>query len=229
MLILTQTTELETNRQAAAAMRDLASNINYKAIMAEEGCLTRAIELMRDNDLQLRILGAGAIRHMSINTRVKRPIIQEGALGPIFAAIEDELQDVDLIRQCAAIIGNIAENGENQIILVKDGLLPRLIHLGSFPHVEVQADASRTYALLSSNAENHVGVFGAVDVKAILKLTASEEEAAKRDALVAIGNISVMIKNQLMVAKLGGLVAVSLALDSSFESCQRFACRDLCA
>ena len=162
---------------------------------------------------------------MSINTRVKRPIIQEGALGPMFVGIEDELQDADLMRQIAATIGNIAENGENQIILIKDGVLPRLIHLASFPHVEVTADASRTYALLSSNAENHVGVFGAADVKAILKLTASEEEATKRDALVALGNISVMIKNQLMIAKLGGLVAISLALDSSFESCQRFACR----
>ena len=70
-------------------MRDLASNINYKSIMAEEGCLTRAIELTRDPDLNLRILGMGTIRHLSINTRVKRPIIQEGALGPMFIAVEE--------------------------------------------------------------------------------------------------------------------------------------------
>ena len=141
--------------------------------MAEEGCLTRAIELTRDPDLHLRILGMGTIRHMSINTR-KEADQQEGALGPMFVGIEDELQDADLMRQIAATIGNIAENGENQIILIKDGVLPRLA-LASFPHVEVAA-MPPVLILLSSNAENHVGVFGAADVKAILKLTASEKK-----------------------------------------------------
>ena len=95
----------------------------------------------------------GTIRHLSIHTRVKRPIVLEGALGPIFLAIEDKLQDIDLIRQSAAVIGNVAENGENQITLVKDGLLPHLVHLGDVQHPEVQQDVARTYALLTANAE----------------------------------------------------------------------------
>ena len=87
--------------------------------MAEEGCLKRAIELGRHSDLVLRILGLGTLRHMSINTRIKKPIIEEGGLGPIFMGIEDKEQDIDLLRQCAAVVANIAENGENQITLIK--------------------------------------------------------------------------------------------------------------
>lgn len=107
--------------------------------MAEEGCLKRAIELARTTDTQLRILGLGTIRHLSINTRIKRPIIAEGSLAPLYMAVEDKLQDIDMLRQCAAILANIAENGENQITLIKDGAMPRLVHLSSVPHPEVRS------------------------------------------------------------------------------------------
>ena len=55
----------------------------------------------------------------------------EGGLGPIYAAIEDISQDIDLLRQCSAILSYITENGENQITLIKDDVLPRLIHLSN--------------------------------------------------------------------------------------------------
>jgi hypothetical protein len=86
--------------------------------MAEEGCLTRTIELAKDDDLELRILGMGALRHMSINTRVKRPIVVEGGIVPVFLSVEAAEQDIDLLRQCSALLSNVAENGENQVGVV---------------------------------------------------------------------------------------------------------------
>jgi hypothetical protein len=44
--------------QAAAALRDMASNQEYKVLLAEEGCLKRAIDLAQNPDLELRILGS---------------------------------------------------------------------------------------------------------------------------------------------------------------------------
>jgi hypothetical protein len=76
--LLTRSHDLASQQQAAASLRDLASNINYKAIMAEEGCLLRAIELSKNNDEVLRVLGLGTIRHLCINTRVKRPFYEQG-------------------------------------------------------------------------------------------------------------------------------------------------------
>ena len=127
--LLSRTQDIGVNRQAMAAMRDMASNLTYKVTMAEEGCLRRAIELARFEDLAIRILAMGTLRHLSVNTRLKRPLMTEGVLGPIFASIQDEVQDVDLLRQCSAIIGNMTENGENQVAMIKDGLLPRLSKL----------------------------------------------------------------------------------------------------
>jgi hypothetical protein len=36
-----------------------------------------------------------------------------------------------IYTQCAAVLAIVAENGENQINLIKDGVLPRLVHLST--------------------------------------------------------------------------------------------------
>lgn len=54
-----------------------------KVTVAGEGGLRALVALSRCEDLELRILAAGALRHLSLNTRVKRPMVEEGALGSI--------------------------------------------------------------------------------------------------------------------------------------------------
>lgn len=66
----------------------LAENIGapltfFQVTVAGEGGLRALVALSRCDDLELRILAAGALRHLSLNTRVKRPIVEEGALGSI--------------------------------------------------------------------------------------------------------------------------------------------------
>ena len=173
----------------------------------------------------IKILGMGTLRHLSVNTRLKRPLMMEGVLGPLFAAVEDKTQDIDLLRQCSSILAYCSENAENQISMIKDGVLPRLVHLAGVDHPEVQLDVARTYASLTANAENHIGVFGAMEINSMFKLTESMEENCRRDALVSLGNLAIVAKNQLMIVRLGGLSFIARAIESEFESVQRFACR----
>lgn len=55
----------------------------FQVTVAGEGGLRALVALSRCEDLELRILAAGALRHLSLNTRVKRPMVEEGALGSI--------------------------------------------------------------------------------------------------------------------------------------------------
>ena len=50
--------------------------------------MLRAIELGKNSDLELRILGLGTVRHLVINTRVKRPFYEQGGLSPVFMGVE---------------------------------------------------------------------------------------------------------------------------------------------
>lgn len=52
--------------------------------MAGEGGLRALVALSRVDDLQLKVLAVGALRHLSLDTRIKRPMVDEGILGPIF-------------------------------------------------------------------------------------------------------------------------------------------------
>jgi hypothetical protein len=51
---------------------------------AEAGGLRAAISLAREPLRELRLLGCGVLRHLSLATRLKKLIVAEGGLGPLF-------------------------------------------------------------------------------------------------------------------------------------------------
>lgn len=226
LLVLMGSDNLDICLQGAAAMRDLASNLNFKTIIAEEGGLKRAIQLAQcDTSLELRIIGLGILRHLAINSKIKRPMVVEGVLAAMFKAAEDESQDHDLLCQTAALFSILCENGENQITFIRDGCLPRMIHLASVKTSEVQQDIAKSFALLTSNPDNQISVFGAEEISAMLSLCGSAEENCLRDSLIALGNLAIQGKNQFLIYQLGAIPLVANALRSQFESCKRCSCR----
>ena len=82
------------------------------------------IAVARERDLQLRVLGVSALTSLTI-FRIKRPIVREGGLGPVYeclmgdrsdaanvdASVADmtigtyEGLDLDLLAQCAGLLG----------------------------------------------------------------------------------------------------------------------------
>jgi hypothetical protein len=226
LIILSSNINEDIALQAAAAIRDLASNLNFKTVIADEGGLKKAIQLACHDSLAMRIIGMGILRHLSVNTRIKKPILENNGLIPMFKAVEHLEQDLDLLRQTAAVFGNIAENNENQITLIKDQCLPYLIHLARVDSNEIEQDIAKTFALLTSNTENQVNVFGYDEIYAILYLiNKSKEENCLRDSLISLGNLAITGKNQLMIVKLGGLSIIQRMLENEFETVQRYTCR----
>ena len=69
---------------AAAALYYFASNHQFKVAFAESGGLRVMISLAREENRELRLIGCGALRHLSLATRLKKAIVDEGGLGPLF-------------------------------------------------------------------------------------------------------------------------------------------------
>ena len=107
-------------------------------------------------------------------------------------------------QQCAGVLANCSENGQNQVSMIKDGVFGPLVQLASRNDSSIQQDVARALCSITSNAENQVGVFGPDEMRALFHLANSEEENCARDACIAIGNVAVIAKNQLSIAKLGG-------------------------
>ena len=57
---------------------------NLQVAFADAGGLRAMISIAREETRELRMLGCGALRHLSISTRLKKPIVDEGGLGPLF-------------------------------------------------------------------------------------------------------------------------------------------------
>jgi len=71
---LLKSTNLNTQKQAAAALRDLAANSDYKLKCAEEGGIEALIELSRHPEDQIQALAIAALRHLSLNDTLKGAI-----------------------------------------------------------------------------------------------------------------------------------------------------------
>jgi vacuolar protein 8 len=86
---------------------------------------------------------------------------------------------------------------------------------------------ARLTASLTANPENQVGIFGAEEVRSLLRLSETEDENSARDACISIGNLAVIAKNQDMLVQLGALPPLIRLLDSPYVSVQSFTSRAL--
>jgi hypothetical protein len=266
LLHLASSSIAEVCHHAAAALRDLSSNPDYKTVITEQGGLARAIDLAQQSDNQLKVLAFGIIRHLSVNTRIKPIVLSEGGLIPIFLFIEtlkpSELhlsnkEEIDLqidnLRQCAAILALISEHSANQLFLIQNGILPRLLHTLNYnfyafedtasvvksllPDYEICAHVSRCLSALTSHPMNLVGVFGVIEFQAFQQLLTLANpsstaavifqfyESTMRDCLVGLGNLAVEEKNQVLIASMGIIPVLNATLFSEEKAIQKFSLR----
>jgi Armadillo/beta-catenin-like repeat len=266
LLLLLQRNDVDTRRQAAAALLDIACCAEHRVTIAAEGGLQGLITAARcSDDVQLRLLSIGAIRHLSLAAKVKRVAVEDGVLGPLLCALDDVIayhskhgsnatsttavatttaattvtavgtasrsvmtatECADTIAQCCGTLANLADDVRNQVTLVTDGALPRLAALTAIGDEAVRCDIARAYGSITSNAECQVGCFTATDIDALLSLIVRPfEELCTRDALMALGNLAVVNKNQALIAARGGLTCIIAVLTSSYVSCRRYAAR----
>jgi len=226
-------TEKETLRniklQATVALRDIASNQDFKVRFAEMGGIETAIELSSLSDIAIKTLAFDIIRHLSVVHQLKRSLINSGVVSIITDYIGNGCQnedDEDLLYQIAESIANISEYAQNKVELVQMGILHCLVSLSKHDSINVKRGASRAFALLSSSPENTIGVFDQKVIPSILGLLSCQEEEISRDAAATISNVAVgdFVK---VIGKLGGISPLIHLMSSSFESCQLNSCKAL--
>lgn len=175
---------LNTQKQAAAALRDLCANPEYKARCAEDGGIPTLVNLLRQSDDLLQALALAALRHLSADDILKHPILQERALRPALRAISSNIEDIHL--QCAGLIANMSELPENQITMVEESTIVGLVTLAYSKNVEVQQDTARALANLASNEETHMAMFKQGALNALVQLADSKNDLTQRYAAMGM-------------------------------------------
>merc|ERR1711988_973892 len=136
LFALLERPHLNTQKQAASALRDICANPDYKLKCAEEGGIDATIMLMRQPEQALQALGMAALRHLSTNDALKRTILDRRALRPALKCAQHKNEDLHL--QCAGLIANESELQINQVRMVEDGCVVGLVDLAYSHNDEVQ-------------------------------------------------------------------------------------------
>ena len=76
---------LNTQRQASSAVRDLCANPENKLKCADDGGIEALIKLVRQPEEQLQALALAGLRHLSTLDSLKQPIVQARAVRPLCA------------------------------------------------------------------------------------------------------------------------------------------------
>jgi len=169
---------VNTQHQAASALRDLSANPEYKLKCAEDGGIEVMVHLLRQPDQLLQALSLSSLRHLSTEQALKHPILQERALRPALRSISSNNEDIHL--QCAGLLANLSELYENQVTMVEESAVVGLVTLAFSKNIEVQQDSSRALANLASNEESHLALYKQGALTSLVKLSESTSDLAQR-------------------------------------------------
>jgi len=175
---------INTQKQAASALRDICANPEYRLRCAEDGGIPALIALCRQPEEQLQALALSALRHLSLQVSLKKPMLDERCLRPVNRAITTQNEDVHL--QSAGLIANLSELQENQVLMVEEGVVLGLNTLAYSTNDEVQQDSARAFANLLSNEDCHVAIYKQGALMPLVKLTQGKNDITQRYAAMAL-------------------------------------------
>jgi hypothetical protein len=213
-------------RQATSALRGLSSNKEHKVSIAQEGGVQVAIDVLYSDDFSLQILAAGTLQHLSISSRLKHSMCDDGILEAIVACVQGS-NDQKLLFPCAGTLSNISEHSKAKELLWEVQVIDALVKMASFPCTQVQARVVRAFSFMTSIIlENQKQNLELKIMEATINLLTSSQKSIASDAATTIGNIAIDAPRQKLLCKLGAFKPLTELLESTLE-CQLSSCRAL--
>lgn len=222
---------LPASRQALSALRELSSNRRYKVFIAEKGGLQTAQDLLLSDDLDIQVLAASTIQHLSISSLLKQRICSNGTLDVIISCSRDS-DDKKLLSNCAGVLSNLSEHPKVQTLFWTKQIVDVLAKINLFPSAEVQEQLARTINFITSTQnlnqydDDLLSKIMEVAIR-LLSIYASKNASLEAFAAATIGNIAIDDNKQRMLCKLGAFQPLIILLNSTQTSCRLNSCRSI--
>ena len=206
--------------QAAAALRDLASNRDYKVKVALEGGMQASIDLLLSEDAVLATTVASVLQRFSISTRLKLPLYDSGVIEPLSKCLLNANKE-DLLYHCTSTIANITEHIRNRHTMWQEAVISSLFKMAYSPDIRIKGQVARAFCLLSSVSKEDIPTcFQERVIKALTHLSSSKNNEIAADVAAALGNIAKTRDLQTLVCNHGGFLSLANLLSSTHEGCQ---------
>eukprot|EP00283_Hemiselmis_rufescens_P008870 CAMPEP_0173431438 /NCGR_PEP_ID=MMETSP1357-20121228/9572_1 /TAXON_ID=77926 /ORGANISM="Hemiselmis rufescens, Strain PCC563" /LENGTH=415 /DNA_ID=CAMNT_0014395913 /DNA_START=170 /DNA_END=1413 /DNA_ORIENTATION=+ len=151
---------LKSVRHKSLAMQTIAelckSDANHKKVTELDGNqgLRKIILLVDHYDDSIRQYAAKSIESLASNVVLVEKLVEEGVLIPLKKLIKHHGGKMDLALSGIKALTELAQNVENQKIIVKEGFVPHVLRLANSGTSEVEKAATLAMARLAQSNVN---------------------------------------------------------------------------
>ncbi|KAJ5677757.1 Vacuolar protein 8 [Penicillium maclennaniae] len=216
ILFLLQSSDIEVQRAASAALGNLAVNAENKVLIVTLGGLAPLIRQMMSPNVEVQCNAVGCITNLATHEENKAKIARSGALGPLIRLAKSK--DMRVQRNATGALLNMTHSDDNRQQLVNAGAIPVLVQLLSSPDVDVQyycTTALSNIAVDSTNRKRLAQTEGRL-VQSLVHLMDSSTPKVQCQAALALRNLASDEKYQLEIVRAKGLSPLLRLLQSSY-------------
>ncbi|KAJ5629854.1 Vacuolar protein 8 [Penicillium herquei] len=233
ILFLLQSSDLEVQRAASAALGNLAVNGwstpgfrmmiptdqdtgENKVLIVALGGLAPLIRQMMSPNVEVQCNAVGCITNLATHEENKAKIARSGALGPLIRLAKSK--DMRVQRNATGALLNMTHSDDNRQQLVNAGAIPVLVHLLSSPDVDVQYYCTTALSNIAVDSTNRKRLAQTESrlVQSLVHLMDSSTPKVQCQAALALRNLASDEKYQLEIVRAKGLSPLLRLLQSSY-------------
>ncbi|KAJ5943259.1 hypothetical protein N7516_003427 [Penicillium verrucosum] len=215
ILFLLQSSDIEVQRAASAALGNLAVNGWSLSHIFFPGSHTVANSMMSPN-VEVQCNAVGCITNLATHEENKAKIARSGALGPLIRLAKSK--DMRVQRNATGALLNMTHSDDNRQQLVNAGAIPVLVHLLSSPDVDVQYYCTTALSNIAVDSTNRKRLAQTESrlVQSLVHLMDSSTPKVQCQAALALRNLASDEKYQLEIVRAKGLSPLLRLLQSSY-------------
>lgn len=136
LFLLRDSSDVEVQRAASAALGNLAVNVANKLKIVRLGGLEPLIRQMNSSHVEVQCNAVGCITNLATHEENKSAVARSGALIPL-SRLARSTKDIRVQRNATGALLNMTHSEENRRELVDAGAIPVLVSLLRSPDVDV--------------------------------------------------------------------------------------------
>ncbi|KAJ6144952.1 hypothetical protein N7470_008847 [Penicillium chermesinum] len=216
ILYLLQSSDIEVQRAASAALGNLAVNGENKVLIVSLGGLAPLIRQMMSPNVEVQCNAVGCITNLATHEENKAKIARSGALGPLIRLAK--AKDMRVQRNATGALLNMTHSVDNRQQLVNAGAIPVLVHLLSSADVDVQYYCTTALSNIAVDSTNRKRLAQTESrlVQSLVHLMDSSTPRVQCQAALALRNLASDEKYQLEIVRAKGLSPLLRLLQSSY-------------
>ncbi|KAG0641505.1 armadillo-type protein [Tuber brumale] len=216
ILFLLQSSDIEVQRAASAALGNLAVNTENKVAIVLLGGLAPLIRQMMSPNVEVQCNAVGCITNLATHEDNKAKIARSGALGPLTRLAKSK--DMRVQRNATGALLNMTHSDDNRQQLVNAGAIPVLVSLLSSGDVDVQYYCTTALSNIAVDQANRKKLASNEPklVFSLVHLMDSSSPKVQCQAALALRNLASDEKYQLDIVRAKGLPPLLRLLQSSF-------------